>query len=226
MKQRTMLVLAVLVVAGWPAVGLTSSPPAPFLSEYVEGAEGKSRGPFDKAIEILNPTVDTVDLVVGGYVLEIYSDGSVTPTHILWLAGLIDPGDVFVVVHEGASPELAMLADLLVADLWFDGNDAILFRRALPVPEYLDVIGQIGFDPPGGAWGFDEWSTRDRVLRRSGDIIFGDSEPFDLFDIIQMILDGEWASFPPDDYSGLGLGGFASALVFEDGFESGDTSAW
>ena len=47
-----------------------------FISEYIEGSS------FNKAIEIYNGTGASVDLAAGGYILELYSNGSVTVSQL------------------------------------------------------------------------------------------------------------------------------------------------
>ena len=56
-----------------------------FFSEYVEGSS------FNKALEIFNGTGGAVDLVAGGYVVQVYSNGATSPSSTTSLTGSVPP---------------------------------------------------------------------------------------------------------------------------------------
>jgi hypothetical protein len=120
-------------------------------------------------------------------------------------------------------------ADLLdVALAHITGNDAVLLVQAPTT--YLDVIGQIGYDPPIGCWCYpypgcdcsSTISTLDAVLRRSADYQGGFVIPTNPFTFDPQY----WAGFPASDFSGLGFPGYMTGNIFTDGFENGDTNEW
>ncbi len=107
-----------------------------FISEYVEGSSN------NKAIEIYNPTPFDVDL--GPYVLSTYNNGAITPTNQLNLTGTLEAGDVFIIAHSSASPQILVEADQTAAVTWYNGNDAIaLYNNG----DLIDIMGVIGEDP-------------------------------------------------------------------------------
>jgi hypothetical protein len=140
------------------------------ISEYVEGTGS------DKAIEIYNPTNQTIDL--SNYVITRFRDATENKVkHAFQLTGTIAPNDVYVAVldiqvQQGNNPpisaEIAALADGFYCNnydqhsaLYFNGDDPVaLYMGTLsgaledPLPANLvlqDVIGQFGTDP-GVAW--------------------------------------------------------------------------
>jgi predicted extracellular nuclease len=73
-----------------------------------------------------------------------------------------------------------------------------LFDLEQKVPQVVDVIGELGFDP-GSQWGTGEISTQDNTIRRKATICQGDmngSNPFD--------PSVEWEGFPNNTFDGLG----------------------
>jgi uncharacterized protein len=201
--MRTRRVVSVMVAAllSLPAVasGATAvdgtpvaaaAPADVFLSEYVEGSG------FNKAIEIFNGTGAPVDLAVGGYTLELYSNGAAAPSQTVALAGTVADGDVFVVSRSDADAALVAQADLLApAVVNFNGDDAVGLRKAGAL---VDVIGQTGFDP-GPEWGSGATSTADNTIRRVSTISGGDTIGDDAFDPAT-----EWEGFPADTFDGVG----------------------
>ncbi|HZM37591.1 MAG TPA: lamin tail domain-containing protein, partial [Acidimicrobiales bacterium] len=134
--------LGTTVVAGTPVAAAV--PTDLFFSEYIEGSS------FNKAVEIFNGTGAPVDLAAGGYMLELYSNGSATVSQMVALAGTVADGDVFVVSRADADPLIVAQTDQLApAVANWNGDDAVVLRKA-GAP--LDVIGQIGVDP-GTEWG-------------------------------------------------------------------------
>ena len=65
-----------------------------FISEVVEGSSN------NKAVEVYNPTMSSVDLAAGGYNIAAYNNGNSdlnNPTTNVNLSGTIASGDVFVI---------------------------------------------------------------------------------------------------------------------------------
>lgn len=150
-----------------------------FISEYVEGWSN------NKALEIYNPTNQTIDL--SQYFVARYSNGSASATvaNAVQLSGTIQPYDVFVAVLDkrdslGTGQEAPVWDSLQVrADGFFspvyntsnafywNGNDAVMLAKGtLPGTstanvttsanfEIIDIFGKIG-ENPGPDTG---WST-------------------------------------------------------------------
>ncbi|MET0091784.1 MAG: lamin tail domain-containing protein [Candidatus Thiodiazotropha sp.] len=158
-----------------------------FISEYIEGSS------FNKAIEIYNGTGAGIDLASASYTLELYSNGSASPTQSMPLSGSIADGDVFVIAHASADPAILAVADELNSSVInFNGDDAIVLRRDGVL---VDALGQVGVDP-GSQW---IGGGQDDTLRRKADICAGDSIPDDAFD-----ASIEWDVFAQNTFDGLG----------------------
>ena len=192
----TLVVIALLLMVGLagiqPAEPVRAALPTDlFISEYIEGRIN------NKAIEIYNGTGSPVDL--SDYRLELYTNGASSPgTSTVVLSGELATGDVFVVAHPLADPVFLAVADLTSATVInFDGDDAFALRK-ISTELFVDVIGQIGFDP-GSYWGTAPLVTQDRTLVRKANICAGDTNGSDAFDPAT-----EWDQFPTDTYTYLG----------------------
>ncbi|AII50726.1 endonuclease [Hymenobacter sp. APR13] len=137
-----------------------------YFSEYVEGAASNS-----KAVEIYNPTSAPISLT--GIRLELFANGSSTPTATQALSGTIAPGDVYVVANTGVVSTVVLgQTDLQSAVCFFNGDDALALFDGT---DTLDVIGVIGTDPgttwtiPGGG------STTDNTLVRKPTVARGET---------------------------------------------------
>ncbi len=181
--------LAVSVLVGGPNVARAAGTEL-FFSEYAEGPTAT----FAKAVEIYNPTGLPINLA--DYVVEVYVNGSTTPTPIA-LSGTIAAGDVFVVAHPSSVAGVLAVADLQTATLNHNGNDMIVLRRTAGA--IVDAIGQSAVDPGITGWGTPPLNTTDSVLRRMPSITAGDSDPSNAFDPA-----AEWDPFSNTDFSGLG----------------------
>jgi uncharacterized protein len=164
-----------------------------FFSEYIEGSG------FNKAVEIFNGTGAPVDLTAGGYRLELYSNGAAAVSQSVALTGTVADGDVFVVSRADADPALVAQADQLApAVANWNGDDAVVLRKAGAAGASLDVIGQIGVDP-GTEWGTGLTSTADNTLRRIATISAGDPDGTNPFDPA-----AEWEGFEVNTLDGFG----------------------
>ncbi|MFE5408304.1 ExeM/NucH family extracellular endonuclease [Microbacterium sp. NPDC056569] len=161
----------------------------PFISEYVEGLSN------NKAIEIYNPSTQTVDLAAGGYKLQQYSNGSLSVGLTINLTGTVAAGDVYVFAHSSANAAILAQADQSANLGLFNGDDAVVLVKGTDI---IDVIGQIGVDP-GSEWGTGLTSTADNTLRRNANVVEGDTDGTNVFDPAV-----EWTGFPTDTFDGIG----------------------
>ena len=166
-----------------------AAPTELFISEYIEGSSN------NKALEIFNGTGAPVNLAAAGYAIQMAFNGNPTPTLTIPLTGTVAAGDVYVVAQSTAGPAILAQADQTNGSGWFNGDDAILLRKAGAV---IDSIGQQGVDP-GAEWGTGLTSTADNTLRRKPTIEAGDTNPTDAFDPA-----AEWDGFAIDTFDGLG----------------------
>lgn len=179
-----------------PLVAPSATRAAPtdlFFSEYIEGSSN------NKALEIYNGTGAPVDVVAGGYSIQMYFNGSTSAGLTINLDGtssdVVANGDVFVLAHSSANATILAQADQTNGSGWFNGDDAVVLRKGTTV---IDSIGQIGFDP-GAEWGTGLTSTADNTLRRKDAIEGGDANGADAFDPAV-----QWNGFATDATDGLG----------------------
>ena len=119
-----------------------------------------------------------MNLAGGGYNVQMFFNGSATAGLTLNLTGTVANGDVYVIAHAGAAPDIVARADQTNSAGWFSGDDAVVLRHGT---EMIDVIGEIGFDP-GIEWGTGATSTADNTLRRIASVCAGDPDGSDAFD--------------------------------------------
>ncbi|WP_118135759.1 ExeM/NucH family extracellular endonuclease [Oceanicella sp. SM1341] len=181
-----------------------------FFSEYVEGSSN------NKALELYNPTGEAIDLAAGGYVIELYFNGSTTPTSFA-LTGSVAPGEVFVFAHASADPAILAVADQTTGAGLFNGDDAIVLRKGA---EVLDSIGQVGTDP-GTEWGTGAPGTQDMTLRRIASLTEPDTDPTDAFDPAT-----SWTATATDDFSGLGSHDATVPLLINEMQVSTSSTDW
>jgi predicted extracellular nuclease len=164
-----------------------------FISEYVEGTSNS------KALELYNPTSSDIDLDAGGYEFWMYFNGSTTATQFKDLTGTVASGGTFVYANPSSDPAILAVADQLdVGTIWYNGDDAVALVKTIPDTSFVDVIGQIGFDP-GSEWGTGDTSTQDNTLRRKPDVCMGDPDGSDAFD-----PSIQWIGYPTNTFDGLG----------------------
>jgi hypothetical protein len=159
-----------------------------FISEYIEGSGN------NKAIEIYNSTA--APILLAGYDLVIYANGSATPTTTIAFTGgaSVPAYGTYVVANTGSSAPLLALGNQ-VSGIGYNGDDAVALRKATIV---IDVIGQIGFDP-GTQWLVGGVSTLDQSLVRNSSIQIGDNDGSNVFN-----PSSEWTSSAIDTFSNLG----------------------
>jgi uncharacterized protein len=162
------------------------------ISEYLEGSQ------TNKALELFNGRSRAVDLAAGGYVLQIYYNGSAAPGDTIPLPGAVAAGGAYVVCHTGAVAEIRARANLVSAGLKFNGDDALVLRAGGTNGPVVDSFGRVGEDP-GTCWGSGTNRTADATLRRRRWVTQGDRNPSDAFDPAS-----EWEAWPCDACDGLG----------------------
>jgi predicted extracellular nuclease len=114
--------------------------PGLFISEYGEGSS------FNKVVEIFNRTETAVNLGAAGFAIEIYFNGSTSPSQTIYLTGTLASGDVFVLAHPSADAAILAVADQTSSGVLFNGDDAVVLRTlgkddagSTPTPEELEV---------------------------------------------------------------------------------------
>jgi len=162
-----------------------------FFSEYVEGSS------FDKAVEIYNPTLATVDLT--NYQFKLYSNGSSTPTSTFSLSGQLLSNDVLVLGNTQASSGLASKVDVLTSAINFNGDDYIELVNG------DTIIDSVGFYDVKQSWGSN------KTLVRKPSITQGDNNRNDAFSVAD-----EWDTEPSNTFSFLGAHNAATAPVDVD----------
>ncbi len=159
-----------------------------YFSEYLEGSSN------NKALEIYARKVPG-SFNISSCVVHIYYNGASTAsTNINMGSRQMSAGSTYVVCHSSIDESIAASCDLLVGNLSFNGDDAVVLSCSGIV---LDIFGEIGVDP-GDAWVSGDVSTMDMTLRRKCGIFSGRTTegPFD------PAL--EWNAFPVNTFSDLG----------------------
>ena len=189
-----------------------------FISEYVEGPGNNN------AIEIYNPTSNTIDL--NGYSINRYSNGASSGPETFSLSGSISSGEAIVIGN-------GQLDSVWVSTYWslpvdpifyssldihcngdydanstfyFNGDDAMTLEKN---GDIIDIFGKVGEDP-GSAWTDDAsagytdanggtWWTKRQTLIRKSSILKGINQNPILFNATL-----EWDSLPDATYTQLG----------------------
>lgn len=162
-----------------------------FFSEYIEGSSN------NKALELYNPTGATMDL--SAYSLKLGTNGAAWST-TLNLTGNLNAGDVYVIAHASAAPEILALADVTSTICYFNGDDAVgLFKNGV----LIDVIGQY-LNDPGTAWpvaGVANATAEHTLVRKpfvmNGDTSWSSSAGTDS-------INSQWLVYPQNTFNFLG----------------------
>ena len=187
--SASLAVMFLLSLVMTPAVPAQADTAELFFSEYIEGTSN------NKALEIFNGTGANVDLAVGGYNVQMFFNGSPTAGLTINLSGTVADGDVFVLAQASANATILAQADQTNSSGWYNGNDVVVLRKGAT---FLDVIGQVDFDPVT-EWGIALVSTADNTLRRKSTVCAGDPDGSDVFDPSL-----EWEGYVVDTVDGLG----------------------
>jgi hypothetical protein len=168
-----------------------------FISEYIEGSGN------NKAIEIYNPTSDSIELLK--YAIRRYSNGAVDYTaggstslgtsqmrfiRSLGTFVLVNGQTTSTTNSPSCSAELQALGNQLdgsyPAPTYMNGNDAIVLTKSDVI---VDIFGKTGEDP-GTAWSTEfpytansgAWITKDHTMIRKSSVQTGVSVNPDFFD--------------------------------------------
>ncbi len=172
-------------------VGIDSPCDELFFSEYVDGSEYLVT---NKALEIFNPTGDTISL--DGYAIDIYGSGLESLKQTISLTGEVASKDVFVIVNPNTPFDIRTNADQIDENLvWTSGDDAIVLRHNDTI---VDSLGQVG-DFRDTPWSSGGISTRYVTLVRKPDLVSVDSNISDTF-----YPSIGWDALPFDTLSDLG----------------------
>ena len=174
-----------------------------FISEYAEQTDGNN-----KALELYNPSHQTIDLSNDSYIIAIYEQGNgeiASPNSTIELTGELLPNNTLVIVDNNATDATLVGKANLLETLIFDGDDAIILWRGGVGGEILDAIGKLGEAPLALNWiamvGTEFVATKDDVIRRLSAVQTGENNPND--DFFGAMV--EWESVGLPDFSGFGF---------------------
>lgn len=177
-----------LMIALFAVGTMNAQCPDLFFSEMIEGSSS------NKALEIVNPTGDTIDLT--DYVVYRNNNGSLSPSDSLFPQGMLAPGDVFVITNSGASLSgITTNSDTTSSMTFYNGDDAIWIKK-ISTNDTLDIIGEIGVDP-GSGWPVGTGATNNNTLVRMPSIRSGQTD--------WAIGATEWIVLPIDEDDSLGF---------------------
>ncbi|MCD4827622.1 MAG: lamin tail domain-containing protein [Acholeplasmataceae bacterium] len=150
-----------------------------FISEYIEGSGS------NKALELYNPTMDTLDLTV--YSLELYSNGGTEASVTYTLTGTLAAGEVFIIANASAVQAILDLAD--VAQSYpsvpnWNGDDCVVLKKDGVI---IDIILSIGHTN-------NQNDAADVTWVRNANVV-GPNATFNL---------AEWTEYPQDTLTYLG----------------------
>lgn len=159
-----------------------------FFSEYVEGSSN------NKALEIYNPTCDTIDL--SDYQVERYTNGNSTPsgTYTFPAGTLLASKAVYVIGNASADPIILGVSDTTNAATFFNGDDAMTLMQ-ISTGDTLDIIGIVGQDP-GTNWTVGSGATSEYTLIRKANIHDGTTD--------WSISSGQWEVLAQNTFDSLG----------------------
>ena len=176
-----------------------------YFSEYVEGSSD------NKALEIYNPTSETVDLSQYGIAVSINGGDWQNPDP---LTGMLDPGDVYVLIHPGFNFSLIDSA-AIVDTIWsfatnHNGNDGRALAKLIEglwdenfTSSFIDVIGYNDGNPgPGWDVAGVTSATKDHTLIRKAAISIGNTAFTESAGTNPE--DSEWRVFVQDFFTNLG----------------------
>lgn len=210
-----------------------------FISEYVEGWAN------NKALEIYNPTDQSIDL--SDYIVIRYANGSTSAgqQHSVQLNGIIAAYDTYVAVIDKTDPNgigqntpvwdsLQLKADgfycpdyIISSAMHFNGNDAVVLAKGDYTnpsnSQIVDIFGKIGEDPNIGN-GYDGW-TSDFPHVGNGVVVTTDHSMIRKSNILKGETNyqishfnplDQWDSIPPVYYGGNLINGNWSTLGNHD----------
>ena len=176
-----------------------------YFSEYVEGSSD------NKALEIYNPTSETVDLSQYGIAISTNGGSWQNPDP---LKGMLDPGDVYVLIHPGF--DFSLIDSAAVVDtIWgsatnHNGNDGRALAKLIEgswdenfTSSFIDVIGY-NDGSPGPGWDVAgvTTATKDHTLIRKAAISIGNTNFTESAGI--SAENSEWRVFNQNFFTNLG----------------------
>lgn len=187
-----------------------------FFSQYVEGSSQ------NKALEIYNPTPDTVFLD-GWAFPNVSNDPSTVGEFEFWNnfpeGAFVAPGDVYVIAHpEADSAGLRAFADYEFRFL-SNGDDGFALVKgdtaAGSTFEVIDWLGSWDGDP-GSGWDVAgvENGTQNHTLVRKAYWESGNNVPLGSFGTTE--FNSEWIVLDQDDFTGIGSHTVGGAFTIRD----------
>jgi plastocyanin/DNA/RNA endonuclease YhcR with UshA esterase domain len=130
------------------------------ISEYLEGSSN------NKAVEIYNPTSAAINL--SGYMLELYTNGSNTPSSnsFTFPNKMLASGDVYVIANSGSVAAILAVADTTSSVTFYNGDDALALKQGTT---FIDVFGVLSVDP-GSNWPVGTGATNEFTLVRKNTV--------------------------------------------------------
>ncbi|MCB0774637.1 MAG: lamin tail domain-containing protein, partial [Flavobacteriales bacterium] len=162
------------------------------ISEYVEGSGN------NKYIELYNGT--SASIALNNYRLQLFSNGSPTPTQNVLLTGTLAAGATIVYKNSSATIYTGSATTNTAVD--FNGDDAIALYK-VSTSSFVDIFGNIGCDP-GSNWSSGSLSTENKTLVRNANICNGISVDPGNPPCSFPTLASEWTQYSEDDVSHLG----------------------
>ena len=101
--------IALIVISGICAVPTGLKATELFFSEYIEGTS------YNKALEIFNPTVTPINLLLDDYSVHFYHNGKTTESYVLQLSGILFPDNTYVIASPNADQQITDMADRAVS---------------------------------------------------------------------------------------------------------------
>lgn len=159
--KKFLLSIAVFASA---IVGFSQAPCSDlFFSEYIEGTSN------NKALEVYNPTTDTIDLSV--YHIYRYTNGGAVQSDTLYMTGMLFPGQTYNIVNPSAdSMNLEIYADTTHTITFYNGDDPLYLFNGITL---IDVIGEATGTDPGVNWPVDTGATSEFTLVRKPTVFSG-----------------------------------------------------
>ncbi len=189
-----------LIYAG-VAIQFTVQSIPPFFSDYMEGSSN------NKALEIYNPSLDTMNL--DNYqIAQSVNGGGWQYYHQFPAGAKLAPGDAWIITTDAAFADLQAIADEVLAYpsvVHFNGDDArALIRISGTDTTFCDVFG-VPTEDPGTGWdvaGVTNATVNHTLLRKAsvtqGDTSWATSAGTDA-------ENSEWIVFPQDTYKYFGM---------------------
>jgi len=176
-----------------------------YFSEYVEGSSD------NKALEIYNPTNETIDLSQYGIAISTNGGSWQNPDP---LTGMLDPGDVYLIINPDFNFSLIDSA-AIVDTIWgfatnHNGNDGRALVKLIEgswdknhTSSFIDIIGYNDGNP-GAGWDVAgvTAATKDHTLIRKTAISIGNTDFTESAGT--STEDSEWRVFDQDFFTNLG----------------------